>query len=289
MTPLATTPCKRLAASIALLVTLAPGTVLAQATGRTTVGNFTYTLTDLDPLDGVSPTLTFMPMPHVPPPGLEREGAHLNVSYGDPYVVEGIERYATGTETLSHSFQPNADVSVTGTLSGREQALTHEIHLNAFARSDGTNLWTPSASAHTGRMEFVLSPNTAVVFNLTVDVEGSVTHHATFDEYYQTATALLLYSGTFPFSNLGGEQRVYLAHSAPGYLATLDATEIVSASYDNVGPNPFSGAVALYVWSNAVSGLPVTSSVPEPGTPPMLAAGMLVIGLWRCARRKAAS
>lgn len=267
---------------VALLAFALPSFAAAQAMGRTTVGSLTYTLTDLDPLDGITPSLVFNPMPYVPPPGDEVEGARLFASYDMGDVYENVERHGDGTATLSQVFQPGANTWISATLSGRDQALTHQIEIDASAAADGTTLHAAHGTLYTGRLPFLLSPNTAVSFSLSVDVEASITHGLELNEYYQSAVSFYLAIGEYPFSGFDNDYQSYTAHASPMYggQRSLDISDLLNVSYQNTSNQFLNGHTSFNAWGHVVAG-PPPPPIPEPGTLPMLAAGLAVACLWR--------
>ncbi|MFD2366006.1 PEP-CTERM sorting domain-containing protein [Pseudoduganella sp. GCM10020061] len=250
------------------------------------MGALTYTLVDLDPLDGITPSLQFKPMPYVPAPGQEIEGPRVSTMYSDGDAFQHVERFGTGTGVLGQGFARDDNLSITGVLSGRGDALSHQIEINAFAQTDGSTVRSGTSSVYTGRLEFDLSPNTAVVFDLTVDVEGNLVHGPELHEFYQSAVTLYLAIGNSPFPGFDSQYRQYTANTLPefGGQRSLDITEMLSVSYQNLGPNTVSGFTSFDAWGQAYAG-PLPPPIPEPRMLPMLAAGLFIVGWWSRRRR----
>ena len=97
-----------LATTAAALLVL-PGIACASATGHVTLGNFTYSLTDLDPNDGITPSITFLAPGSGYPPG------SIGFLYPGSYGSIGVK--AVGTEPLSYSVE-SPGMSLRASVSG---------------------------------------------------------------------------------------------------------------------------------------------------------------------------
>jgi hypothetical protein len=82
-----------LAAAALAALTFATADTLADAGGTVTLGQFSYTLTDLDPNDGISPSLTFLPLT-----GLGDQAAQIKMVYESGASAPTLIKQSTGTE-----------------------------------------------------------------------------------------------------------------------------------------------------------------------------------------------
>lgn len=281
---------KRIGTFLGLLIPIAlatHGVASAQATGRMTAGALTFTLTDLNLQDGVTPSLVFKPLPYIPPPILQWSAALLTIHHydGSEFLNENVTLFGTGTADLSKSYRSSDDVWVSATMSGRGRPETHVMVIDAHASTDGMARRFSSAGFNTGRFEFILSPNTAVEFSVTVRVEASVNQRPKTEEYFMGSSAIEIILGE---DHITGKE-VYISKSYParpdlltGTEASLDVTDTLYAGIENTGNSAAGGFIdfsaSAFAWSRSMS------NIPEPGSLPMLASGLIVAGFWRWKR-----
>lgn len=278
---------------VALLALLLPfmyaPDAAAQVSGRATAGALTFTLTDLDPLDGINPSLVFSPLPYVPPIGSEFEGAMLMVRSDNGDVSDTDILHGSGTASMSKTLRSGDDVGLSISLTGRDQIDTHFIEVDTFARTEGTTVRYSNASGYTGRLEFVLSPHTAVTFNMDYSVTGSVIQSSSTVEYYIGGADLFLALGSPPYMGVASDAVHFELH--PRLFidseASVDQAGTMFAMLENTSANYVDGHTKFVAYSAAGSG-PIPA-IPEPSMLHMLATGLIVAGLWRSRQHRQAA
>jgi len=258
-----------LAAAVAAVLAM-PGAARASATGQVTVDQFTYTLTDLDPNDGVTPSIVFLPAGS----GSLWSGVSLGYNYNN--APGGANFPAVGTAPASGGLD-RPGMSLRGSVSGLGDP--GAISLSAFASVDQAGGASGDATADASAwLGFILSPNTAL--NLAVAdhfIASAVGYpNDSIDRLTAELTVRLrgqdgAFLGTFDdfVGVYGGEDGV-------------DRVGQVVGTYANTGSASLSGTLQLdgNVWAVAVGG-PV-APVPEPANIAMLAAGLpLLLALRR--------
>lgn len=268
---------------ILLMTVVAPRIALAEVSGRISVGTLTFTLTDLDMTDGISPSLVFLPLPYIPPAGQEYSRAWLDNGFlespgaGQEYTW----LYGNGTADLTHAYQINNDLWLTSALTGRGQPGTHLIEVNTFTRAEGKVTRNVHGSIQVGYFPFLLSPNTAVAFEVTVGVDAKVSQNFLREDTFSAGAYIFLVLGENSAEIL--DQKRYSAspvlRTDIETFAGLDVSDMLSVAGENTSDDYVSGYVSFAGYAGAHSSM--APGIPEPGALPMLTIGLFVAGFWR--------
>ncbi|NHZ32493.1 PEP-CTERM sorting domain-containing protein [Massilia rubra] len=283
----------KFAAGVVVAATLA-SPLLAQAQVRVdaSLNNFSYTLVDLLPDDGIVPSLSIVA------PGGFAGGSRIygNLSqYGDtvPQLddsrTQSTTRYNRDITARVDSPAGKASASVSGTDFASLQLRTTASTTSTTAGTRQTN-----AYASSNIVEFVLSPGTQVSF--FADFNGSaLTAQPKGSRFREDAEIEGSFSlvGYVQDRAIGGDSKLIRVKAANGYYdasppATMSAHERFSLTFDN--NSAFSSNLNLKFALNASADTQYYSTlplpVPEPATTAMLLAGLgLVAGAARRRRK----
>lgn len=238
-------------------------------TGQLTIGQFTYTLTDLAPNDGITPSITF-----TNPGCCGRAPATVMLSWSQDDTGSLDEVSAEAHEPITYSLN-TPGLSLGGSVSGSLDPGTIDMH--GYASLDGTAARAGAdVEFWSSPLDFLLSPNTA----LTV----TATAHFVADAGPAGRTGSLTSRAQVSF---GGEDQngpfsVVLPATVdmhPGD-APIDRTDVLTGSYANTSAASVSGGLSVY--ANVVA----ISSVPEPGQAALFAAGVPLLLLLRSRARR---
>ena len=276
-------------AASCLAVVAAP--VFADAYGSATLSNVTVTLIDLNPKDGIAPSISFLPDPTKFASGANISGvAQTGQAFGnepgniyDSFSKTGASSQANISGTI-HNALATSSADVTGSTTG--------VGFSAASLS-GSALSTAGQSAYfavdaaipnsSHNLVFTLSPNTEVVFS----VDASMSVHTTIGHTLgglsgESASAQISLYAAGPGSSLKlaedlEQQEVnvlWADGSAPGGGAD-GWSGVISASYSNLSNRSHEGEFGAQA---LIGGTSVTSAVPEPSTYGMLLGGLGLIG-----------
>lgn len=252
-------------AAAALLA--APSVASAGVTGQVTLNNVSYTLTDLDPNDGVTPSITFLPT--------SQSGA-IVLQYSP-----GNASHTPGGDGSSDGYQAPG-MSVGGSFSGLGSLTS--ASLTAFAGADqavGQRV-TAWASTNSGWFDFVLSPHTALSISADVQFSGQVTAGGDANRLDMDGDIWLTGEG-----DSSGVSRQFSTDSGTlrNPTAPFDWMASVLGTYANDSAASFPGSLLLYTTVDALSvpsAVTAPPPVPEPANIAMLAAGLpLLLALCR--------
>jgi len=214
----------------------------AQAMSTATLSGFSYTLTDLDPNDGVTPNLTLTAPDYWIATAVYPDGS------GSPNPVDIIH-------------QPG--FSNVSTAAG-----------NAIATYDGVNAWSivmlnehapQFASNVINQWHFALTQNTAVTFTSYGAIHAEHAGDLTTDAYTQLFAAYL--------DSPSAPNETYLSDSLYAYYG-LDQSRELNVTLSS-GASQLDGRVGF---STAAYGQSIPAPVPEPATYAMLIGGLFAIG-----------
>lgn len=235
--------------------------------------NLRYDLVDLDPNDGITPSLTFTIDP-------TSRNSHARVRarnrFGDAVRDYGPWLPPAAPSSVSLDLFPwNASASMTGTL-GTDLSLQGDATISG---ADGIER-TLSTWADSGYITFVLSPMSAVTWH--TDIEGHGIAAAVTAPTAGGMVSLELSLSLFSESPAQSERSSYRFTAAPG--DRFDLNDTIEATLSNTLATGIQGGVNLngsgYL-SNSVS------PVPEPAHWALLLTGLAVItGARRRARRR---
>lgn len=259
-----------------------------QLTGQVSHGNLGYTLFDLDPDDGVTPSLDFLPTPSA---AEERSGnlAAAIAVHRPGKSAEG-ERSGDDLGPFSYALGIPGAAGFTLSASGRGDPGAVDIGVEAWADapSDGSTSFG-HGWIQNDALGFVLTPNTRVSFSsagsYAADIAGG-----DVNGQFLTENLLMVYD-TGPdgqaldseHDRMGADLRSQ--SGAGGFAHAADFT--LAVDWYNWADAQAQAYVALYSFASIhlqntkpVPPLPV----PEPGVLPMLAAGLAGLA-WRARRR----
>lgn len=265
-----------LAAAAALL---APCVASADGVaGQVTLGQLSYTLTDLAPNDGINPSITFLP---------------LSASIGSPGSItllyeagggwqQDLER-GVGREDLNGKLS-GSGITLRGSATGLSDPATWTLIAYAGSAASLERPTNIDAMVQSGQQAFVLSPHTG----LSVTVTGHETWTADPDARptnFSTDARITLTA----LDPLGQISSTASPDSWWFGRAPYDTTATATVSYDNTNAVSVNGSVDMSADVVIIQPPVSTPPVPEPTNIAMYAAGLpLLLALRRRASRPGA-
>ena len=264
-------PVRALLAAAALLVA---GPAFAVSTANTTLADFRILLTDLDPSDGVPPTLVLDPQAR-------------------STVIPGEASAGGSTSWMQQGDSPFGPVSSSGDIDGTGGSASFSGDpLGAGAQVAASAVGGPSLDIGSAEAEvetppldqgaFVLGPQTEVMFfgEVSIDWNASNPDAAAFGEV------------DFVFWQFVGDEEALstFGYVTGGYYGYGDGPQsgftssLLAITFSNDSDAPVTLGYALSVFANASEFETVTSPVDEPAGPALLLAGMATM-LWGLRRR----
>jgi hypothetical protein len=241
------------------------GTSNASASGHGTVtlDHFTYTLTDLDPNDGIGPSITFLPMSGAP-----GNTAFLQMEYAFGPSSGPLIKRSVGTESISLEDTRSPTMALSASASGLNSLAT--TSLSASLRADNDSyLGTLSSSAWSGTEVFVLSPHTELSVIATGHFSGAMAPNAYSD--FSLGAEIRLEPEPGRLISFDAD---YGSNSSSGPISFDQIMHVVGA-YANDSDANLTGTLQMVVSTQADGfGGPITSPVPEPAQAAMYAAGL---------------
>jgi len=256
------------------------GSAIAQATSSASISGLQYTLTDLDPDDGIAPSLTWGSSTVTNSLRVQTQtgvGSYWGAQLGTPIFAVTFDQ----TTTTPGDFGTAGELVFNGhnsTSNAQGLSVTASAPLGAY--------WTDTAAF---QGNFSLSAKTAVTFfaqaqasvgvhvpadaPLTIE-EGGYRSNGYFDWAYIQAESLasLTFTGGVPYlepkDNLSAWVRDYVT-------ATDNGARLLSATYNNDTSQSLDKGIQASLW---VSGYTVTPLVPEPATWAQWLIGLVGIG-----------
>lgn len=260
------------AAATGLLASGAARAAGPAATGSVSFGQLTYTLTDLDPNDGVTPSITFLPLSTSGSPG----SVNLEYFAGSGWKSDNVAE--VGRQPVAASLS-GSGVTVSGSFSGLDDPGAWS--LDAYGSVTGGASGQLEASTDSGEQDFVLSPHTSLTVTATAHEALTIDPGASLANY--STGALLTLLAQDPAGQLS-----YVAspYSLDGARAPYDFTASTSVTYANGNASSVDGSVYLSTDVTLIFAGSTVSPVPEPAQLMLFAAGLpLLLGLRRRARR----
>lgn len=258
-----------LAAAMSAALLLASANASASGHGTVTLDHFSYTLTDLDPNDGIAPSITFLPMSGAP-----GDAAFVQLEYAFGPSSEPVIKRSVGTEPISLEDTRSSTMALGASASGLGSLAT--TSLSASLRADNDNyLGTLTSSAWSGTEAFVLSPHTELSLIATVHLDGAMAPNA-FSDFGLGAEIRLDPTPNHLFT-LEGD---YGSNASAGPVS-FDRIMHVVGAYANDNDTSLTGTLQLVVSTRADGfgyqgtgdgGIP--SPVPEPAQAAMYAVGL---------------
>lgn len=292
----------KLALAGAIAVAFSTPTVAA-VSASATISDLTITLYDLNPLDGIVPTITWANVSASDP----NFATYTNASVSGPYGASNTYNYmpiGQGNSSSATIFNATANANIAGSLGSDSPSGQISASGTATASNSGWQGKSFSASAqnyyYIGGSNFMLSANTAVVFQAKASTQASATvgyDAATGQSESASANASMIVSGVGASGN-GNQSSNDSTSSAIGnyywgypYTATNQSTSVVLAgAFVNTSAGNLSGVFQLganvYGQTNVVALPSSIAAVPEPESYAMFLAGFALIGA--VARRRQA-
>lgn len=262
------------------------GAAYAQATGTTTLGNLSYTLVDLDPNDGITPSLTWGAWP-VNSPHYAYDNGGVDAELRNGWEGHGPREsmYVPGPTPAEVSLSSDY-MSAYGLLHQRESQDTVEMILTPSADMGDSDVNRHARLfAYSSGAGFQLSANTRVVFTVEGHASGSVTRGDEFYERFQTYNYLYLWLG---WSDYQYDFDLFTVESAEGaFNPEGEHMFRLSVTADNASGDPVSGKTGFWSGTEAISMVrtaQLPAPIPEPDALPLYLAGLGIIATW--ARRR---
>lgn len=241
----------------------AVGTAHAAASASASIGTVSITLIDLDPLDGIAPSLTFFD-------GVSQSSGYVSDPYASDYTS------AAGFNTPTSALASSATGWASGSTSPNGATSSTMLY---GATADGVY---NNANGYGGSYgQFTLTPWTLVILTTSYDVEAMTTI-GTDGVNYESSTAGAHLEMNIAVDDGWEYHYTYRYASASymwdgmGYVPTSDAgSGQLTLSVANVADTEVSGNFYSNASTYAYSYI---AAVPEPSTYAMLLAGLAGIG-----------
>ncbi|CUI06233.1 PEP-CTERM sorting domain-containing protein [Massilia antarctica] len=257
---------------------------LAQIGARTSIGNVRYILTDLDPNDGIAPSLSPLASAPLAMTSLVTTETYDGLRHAySPHSLEGDTPMAPVADAQSYLSAPDgrpltqldsAAKVEGGSLSGMS------LETSAYNNASVGYLHVASG-AQVNMAPFILSPMTSITFSIDYAFDsaiGPLPDGLTYTQIYSSVAFTFVV--TPPGDYIGvADGATYM------YGENMQGTAgpgILNVSYDNRVANDMVSYVSFNSWTTATSNIP--APVPEPMTWAMLLAGL---GIVVAARRRA--
>lgn len=256
------------AVGLALVGVGALSTAWAVTTASAQLTGLDWTLSDLDPLDGVAPSITFAGHSYLHTGvGVAPWGPFTNTSgseIGSPAALDGGDPAGTFVTTSIDPAAPGGyRLQVDGRAVGSGQYFNGEVRFNELACC------------------FTLSPHTRVVFAGMATLQASRTQAAEGDRGGAQATMFVVGPGVGEASQV----TVGLSSTFEGSALTSFNAGRLQVSYVNTSADPLWGAFSAVLTANGASSF--VSPVPESAAGASLLAGIALLWTLRQGRRSA--
>ncbi|UCV21921.1 PEP-CTERM sorting domain-containing protein [Ferribacterium limneticum] len=256
---------------------------MAAVSASATISDFTITLYDLNPLDGIVPTITWANVSGIDPNMATYTNANVSGQYGTSYTNNYMP---VGEVNSSMASIFNAAASATITTN----SLSASGSATATSAGGNGKSFTASAQNYNGGGSFQLSANTAVVFQANASTQASSTvgyDSSTGNGESASANAVMTVNGVGASGN--GSQNSYDTTSSfvgnyywwyPNSPSTQSTSVTLAGAFVNMSAGLLTGTIQL--GANASGSTNVVASaiaaVPEPESYAMFLAGLGLIG-----------
>lgn len=268
----------------------------AESMSSATVSNFTATLIDLDPNDGITPSITFnTASSHNAFAGTSLYEFYSNAPYwvSNTYQLASSKFGPASTSDAGSFSSASASVLGDGTLggtvlqaSGRSTSTPYvetSYYAGAGILRDTTNSYSAEA--------FSLSAHTRVIFSADVDLYAHVADETTGTSPYRVALAysqLLVFEPGIGY-NPGPQLSIVELRADENSDSTVPGVgtrvrQTTAVQFENLTSDWITGAVGI--GANVHGESRYVQAVPEPASALSLACGLGLIG-WRCRSRNA--
>ena len=288
------------AISLTTLLSLLPSLVLAKSSASASVKDFNYTLTDLNPWDGIAPSLE-----------VDRHRTDFDYSFVSGYASDFSTGntpgfYNTGDHYTSKTLGAFSPVSGTGvTDSSVMSATVGKDSLSAQGSAEGHDdarytYFDATANPTAGYTYFTLSPQTSLTFTGNQSLTATSSVNSSIGDEFASASRFLYgfahddagaeqsFGGFSALYSINGSQ-ILNTYDFQNGNSTYDDAFVgtsLSSAFNHTITNTSDNAITGYLYSYvSVSGTSYasTSPVPEPSTYAMLLAGLCLI---TCASRR---
>lgn len=292
---------RHIALAAAAVVSVMSTPASASSFASASMSQFSYTLFDLNPTDGLAPGVSF---------------ALVNSIYGS-YSQASATDPASGTQSnTAWSLQPfgpatvsagiglgSAQAAVSGSpTAGGMSFVASGAALGSTAPNVATQFSAGAALANFSSLNFTLSPYTLIVFSGTANLLAQTTLGRS-DVGFQSESAFANVNigvsgpsstGGAGFQNTNDTRSISASFTSvfnpttgqftyTGQTQTLSAAAL-SASFTNFTTGSLTGQVSMSVGVNGNSPL---TPIPEPGSAALMLGGLLGLGAWARRHRRA--
>ncbi|WP_229261901.1 FxDxF family PEP-CTERM protein [Duganella guangzhouensis] len=261
-----------------LLGSLVINVASASSSVSATLGNLHYTLIDLDPNDGITPSIVFGNVGYT-----DRSSQTSTYAYDDANGVHSKFNRAVAPSITSSVTQSSPQYSMSASASGT--SMLNSGVLSAYLQTSGDNKvsFDYDSTADFGVLQFTLSAHTAITFYADASVSAASSGLPS-GGYRNSALGIATLSGSFggngtALSFFNEDARASLDQivgSAGADLPVTDAkNQTLEFTYNNLLDIGIRGYVTSSVGTYATLAV---LAVPEPETYAMLLAGLGLIG-----------
>lgn len=287
-----------LAAAVAAAFIATPAS--ASSFASASMSQFSYTLFDLNPTDGMAPAVSF---------------ALVNSIYGS-YVQSSATDPAGGTQSnTAWSLQPfgpatasagiglgSAQAAVSGSPTAGGMSFTASgAALGSNVPNVATQFSASAAAANFSALNFTLSPYTLIVFSGTANLLAQTTvgrNDVGFQNESATASVSIGVTGPSSTGNSGFQNTNDTRSLSASFLSVFNPTTgqfsytgqtqtlnnaAMSASFTNFTTANLTGQMSLSVGVNGNSPL---TPIPEPSSAALLLGGLFAVGAWARRHRR---
>ncbi len=269
---------RRLAAAVALMLALGTSQAFANGTASGTLTNLSFTLIDLDPTDGIAPTITFT----------DTSGSHLTswATTTDPVITTSNSQLGAGVAgAATSSSAAGAFANGSATLAGDpfEGSGSAQTHASAAAAGASEGFAVAFFGNYAQYNAFTLSAHTELVISVDALLTADAPDATTSDGAH--ASARLTLASVVGDAPQYSEQ--FLHADAGGFFFPTSDVESghLEVSFSDTSDTAMDGQFYGFVQSLADSQTPAAAAVPEPTSTALLLAGL---GAFAALRRRRA-
>jgi len=266
------------AAAAAAVLALCSGNALADASASSALSQFTITLIDLAPDDGITPWVTF-------------DWAAPSAAYTYAFTLEPYGEHRDSLQgdsafgALNSTSSPNPSATASASIAGDPFAGGMSLVTSAFGAPTyayGVGRTTVGGPRYDGP-SFTVSANTEIVLRGVVDESATVSRWAG-ETALPNCLAALSIGGQRTDGWIGSYAE--LRNQVVDEDVTRTAHGVLEVEFFNSMDVPTTGTLQAYVETQVFT---TTLSVPEPASLALMFAGLVALGATGAARRRGAS